>query len=97
MFDWNESNKAHIALHDVLPAEAEEVVSGDPLDLEMQVVDGEERFPQIGLTRRGRVLVVITTPRGLLTRVVTAFPASPAYQRFYFAQRGPNYGKATRT
>ncbi len=65
-FDWDDANIAHIAVHDVSPSEAEDVVLGDPVDLQMQVVDGEERFPQIGATRTGRILIVITTWRGEL-------------------------------
>ncbi len=41
---------------------------------------------QIGATRSGRILVVITTLRGGKTRVVTAFPANRAYRAFYRAQ-----------
>jgi len=96
MFDWDEGNIAHIAEHGVLPDEAEDVILGDPVDLQMQVVDGEERFPQVGATRTGRILIVITTWRGELTRVVTAYPASPAYQKFYLAQRGASNGRASR-
>jgi uncharacterized DUF497 family protein len=92
----DQSNIAHIAAHNVLPSEAEDVVFSDSIDLEMQVIDGEERFPQLGATRTGRILIVVTTFRGELTRVVTAYPASNAYQRFYFAQRGTGNGKANR-
>lgn len=97
LFDWDVSNVAHIAKHDILPSEAEDVILGDPIDLQMQVVDGEERFPQIGVTRTGRILIVITTWRGKLTRVVTAYPAAPTYQKFYFAQRGTTNGKTNRS
>jgi len=102
MFDWDESNKpngntAHIAKHGVAPLEAEDVVLGNPIDLAMQVVDGEERFPQLGATRSGRILIVITAWRGTLTRVVTAFDAPPAYRKLYLAEREFNNGKATRT
>jgi uncharacterized DUF497 family protein len=97
LFDWDASNIAHIALHGISPAEAEDAVLGDPVDLEMQVVDGEERFPQVGATRAGRILIVITTWRGGRTRVVTAYPASPAYQRFYFGQRGAGNGRQSRS
>ena len=96
MFDWDDGNVAHIAEHDVSPSEAEDVVLGDPVDLQMQVIDGDERLPQIGATRTGRILIVITTWRGELTRVVTAYPATPVYQKFYFPQRGTANGKASR-
>ena len=72
-FDWDEANVAHIALHGVTTEEAEDVVSGDPVELEAQLVNGEERFPMIGMTRSGRWLVVVITGRA--ARVVTSFDA----------------------
>jgi uncharacterized DUF497 family protein len=75
-FDWDEANIAHIAEHNVTPAEAEQVVSNNPLDLDYAVVFGEARIRQVGETSRGRILAVITTERGELTRVVTAYDAS---------------------
>lgn len=77
LFDWDSANIAHIAEHDVQPLEAEEVVVGNPLDLDYSVRDGEPRFRQVGETVAGRILAVITTERHGLTRVVTAYPASP--------------------
>jgi uncharacterized DUF497 family protein len=77
-FDWDDANIAHISEHDVLPAEAEEIVVGNPLDLDYSVRNGEPRFRQVGETVAGRVLAVITTERKGLTRVVTAYPASPS-------------------
>ena len=87
MFDWDEANIAHIAEHDVLPSEAEEVVANNPLDIGQQTRNGEARLMQIGATLSDRILVVITTLRGTKTRIVTAFPASRAYRAFYLAQK----------
>jgi uncharacterized protein len=88
MFDWDEANVAHSAEHGVTPGEAEEVVTGGgPLDLEHQTRRGEERLMQIGATAAGRVLVVITTIRGMKMRVVTAYPANRAYRAFYLAHK----------
>jgi uncharacterized protein len=78
----------HVAEHDVEPFEAEEVVTNDPLDLEEQFRNGEERLMQVGETNALRILVVVTTWRGDLIRVVTAFPATPQLRDFYVAQRG---------
>jgi uncharacterized DUF497 family protein len=88
LFDWDEANLAHVAEHDVTASEAEEAVSNSPLDIKKQARNGEERLMQIGETLSGRVLVVITTLRGVKTRVVTAFPASRAYRVFYSAHKG---------
>jgi uncharacterized DUF497 family protein len=53
-FDWDKGNLEHIAEHGVTRAEAEEVVDNDPLDLEVQMVAGEEWILQVGPTRAGR-------------------------------------------
>jgi hypothetical protein len=36
MFQWDEANLSHIAIHSVTRAEAEEVIYNSPLDLEVQ-------------------------------------------------------------
>jgi uncharacterized DUF497 family protein len=95
LFDWDAANIAHIADHGVLPNEAEEVISNNPLDIGHQMRNGEERLMQIGTTAGDRILAVITTLRGKKTRVVTAFPANRAYRAFYKAQKeGVEDGKA---
>jgi len=71
LFDWDDANIAHIAEHDVLPTEAEEVIANKPVDVGYQTRNGEERLMQIGETLAGRMLVVVTTPRKGLLRVVT--------------------------
>lgn len=93
-FDWDEGNLAHIAEHGVTTVEAEEVLDNDPLDLDVQTVDGEERILQVGLTKAGRVLMVATTWRGDELRVVTAFPASPGFRQLYLREK--NHGDVKR-
>jgi uncharacterized DUF497 family protein len=88
MFDWDDANRKHVADHGVEPSEAEEVIINDPLDLELQLINGEERVLQIGNTNDLRILVVVTTWRGKKIRVVTAFPAPPQLCRFYAANKG---------
>jgi uncharacterized DUF497 family protein len=92
LFDWNEANIAHIAEHDVTPAEAEEAVTYKQIFLNYALRSGEDRFMLIGETRSGRVLIVIVTPRNALTRVVTAYPAKPPHRAFYIAERDKKYG-----
>lgn len=94
-FDWDQANIDHIAKHGITPDEAEQVVHNDPVDLTLQLRDGEERTPQVGETNAGRILVVITTWRGRLIRVVTAFPANVALRRLYATQRGSRYAGGT--
>jgi uncharacterized DUF497 family protein len=93
-FIWDEGNLAHIAAHKVRAAEVEELLDNDPLDLEVQMVNGEERIVQVGMTRAGRVLMVATTWRGDELRVVTAFPASPGFRQLYLREK--NHGDVTR-
>ena len=73
VYQWDEANIAHIAEHDVLSHEAEEAYDSDPLFLEYCVEDGEERYREIGETRAGRILVVVSTMRGEWVRIVTAY------------------------
>ncbi len=61
MFDWDDANRRHVAEHGVAPSEAEEVVRNNPLDLEEQFRNGEDRLMQIGETDALRILVVVTT------------------------------------
>jgi uncharacterized DUF497 family protein len=88
MFDWDEDNLRHVAEHGVEPFEAEEVIANNPVDLEVQYRNGEERMLQIGETSALRILVVVTTWRGSRIRVVTAFPAAPQLRKFYAAHKG---------
>jgi hypothetical protein len=74
-FEWDDANRGHIALHQVSPDEAEQVIDNDPLDFEAETVEGEQRFTNIGHTDQGRFLLVVTTLRHSRIRVITAFPA----------------------
>ncbi len=57
-FDWDEANTGHLTRHSVIPEEAEQVVLNGPVDLGMEIVDGEERYLNLGSTTQGRVLLV---------------------------------------
>ncbi len=83
MFQWNEGNTNHIARHGVTPAEAEQVVLNEPLDMEVTLRNGEQRIVQVGETDAGRILVVVTTMRGTKIRVVTAYPAGSRLQQLF--------------
>lgn len=86
-FDWDSANTHHIAKHEISPAEAEQVVLNEPIDLRFELRHGEERIAQIGETEAGRILIVITTMREESIRVVTAFPAKERLRKFYQAQK----------
>ncbi len=82
-FLWDAGNIDHIARHDILPEEAEQVLENDPFDIARYFRNGEERLNQVGETDAGRVLVVVTTQRGEDTRVVTAHPADRDMRALY--------------
>ena len=62
-FDWDDANSGHIARHGVTPEEAEQVMLNIPVEIDYQVIDGEERFVAVGMTRAGRFLTIIWTDR----------------------------------
>jgi uncharacterized protein len=86
LFEWDDANILHIAEHSVEPEEAEEVILGDPLDIEFGVVDGEERWSYLGETNDGRILWVTITLRGKRMRVVTAFEPEKRLKVFYLEE-----------
>ena len=86
-FDWDAANLSHIAEHSVTPEEAVQVLQNDPVDLDYQVVEGEQRWVAVGVTNGGRFLLVVWTIRGLTIRVVTAFDADKRYQKVYLERR----------
>jgi len=86
-FDWDDANTGHVAGHNVLPEEAEQVILNDPVDLGMEIVKGEERYLNLGATVRGRVLLVVTTWREDRVRVVTAFEPIKRLIQFYYRER----------
>jgi len=87
-FDWDEANIGHLARHNVRPEEAEQVILRDPVDLGIQIVEGEERYLNLGPTQRGRILLVVTTWRGERVRVVTGFEPIKRLVQFYHQERG---------
>ena len=74
-FQWDNGNVDHIALHDITPQEAEQVIENDPLEMGKEVRDGELRVLHLGETDTGRIVIVSVTVRGERIRVVTAYPA----------------------
>ncbi|MGA2742438.1 MAG: hypothetical protein ABSG65_33990 [Bryobacteraceae bacterium] len=57
-FEWDRENTKHLAAHKVTPAEFEQALNNDPLDLDYEAIDGEERYRFVGLTNGGRFLRV---------------------------------------
>ena len=75
-FDWDDENKKHLDAHKVAPAEFEQLLNNDPVDLNFERIDNEERYRSVGLTNGGRLLSVVWTIRNGKVRAITAFPAS---------------------
>jgi uncharacterized DUF497 family protein len=93
-FHWDKQNIAHLALHQILPAEAEQVVLNRPLDLDSHLRNGEDRTVQIGETDAGRILIVVSTMRDKKVRVITAWPAREKLRRYFRTQkRNGNVGR----
>ncbi|MGA3237093.1 MAG: hypothetical protein ABSG03_12365 [Bryobacteraceae bacterium] len=40
-----------------MPAEFEQLLNNDPVDLDFEVIDNEERYRSVGLTNGGRFVV----------------------------------------
>jgi uncharacterized DUF497 family protein len=53
----------------------------------MEIVEGEERYLNLGATVQGRVLLVVTTWREDRVRVVTAFKPIKLLIQFYYEER----------
>ena len=75
-FDWDDENKQHVDAHKVAPEEFEQLLNNDPIDLNFEPIDNEERYRSVGLTNGGRLLSVVWTIRNGKVRAITAFPAS---------------------
>jgi len=81
--DWDDSNIRHVRRHRINPAEVQQVLYNNPLDLEYETESGEERYKSLGVTDSGRALVVVWTVRELKVRVVTAYSASGQLRQVY--------------
>ncbi len=83
---WDTWNIAHIARHDVIPEEVEEVCHGQPVT--SQTYNGRLRV--VGPTRSHRMLTVILAPTEEpgVYYPVTARPADRKERRNYGEQRG---------
>jgi hypothetical protein len=46
--DWDDDNKKHLAAHKTTPTEFEQVLNNNPLDLDYELTDNEERYRSVG-------------------------------------------------
>ena len=82
-FDWDDSNVRHLARHGVTPDEVEQFYRHDPLIVEEQLVNGEERYLALGETDAVRRLALVFTIRRFRVRFVTAYPMTREQQEIY--------------
>jgi uncharacterized protein len=86
-FDWDDANRNHLARHGISPEEAEQAVTIDPLDADVQQDESEPRILCFGRTKSGRLLTVLYAERRGKVRVVTAYEMTKSQQRVYFQDR----------
>jgi len=83
---WDDKNRTHLAAHEVAPAELEQLLNNEPVSLNYDLIDDEERYRSVGLTDGGRLLTVAWTIHNGKVRAITASPAS-ASDRKAFRER----------
>lgn len=94
---WDDNNEAHIARHEVTPAEVEEVVFGGATRFFEDDAHRPGRLVAFGVTDGGRWLVVVLdkpTSAGD-AYVVTARPQSSRERRDFFAYLGSELADIT--
>jgi hypothetical protein len=87
-FDWDQANISHVARHGVTPDEVAEAMANEAIDVDYEVVNGEQRWTSVGHSNRMRVLVVVWTMRADSVRPVTAFEAGKQLASDYLKQKG---------
>jgi uncharacterized DUF497 family protein len=88
LFAWDEKNVSHLAVHEISPEEAEQVIGNRPVDLDTHLRNGEQRTVQVGETDAGKVLIVVSTMQEKKIRIVTAWPAKERLRRYFQTQKG---------
>src|ERR1017187_4132789 len=88
LFDWADANRARLSRQDVAPEDAEQVVLGASLPLEIEERSGEDRHTELGETSAGRLLLVAWIWRRGKVRVVTAFPAKRKWRALWRRIKG---------
>jgi uncharacterized DUF497 family protein len=68
--------------------EAEQAIRNDPLDMNYEVIDGEERWRAIGHTDEYRVLLVVWTVRTGALRIVSARAVGRRARETYLRAKG---------
>ena len=87
-FDWDNDNLRHLARHRVTQQEAEQaILDENAILLEIESIYGEDRTKVLGMTRSGKLIVVIFTFRQRAIRPVTAYSAPKRLRKCYLDRR----------
>jgi uncharacterized DUF497 family protein len=88
-FEWDKNNQRHLARHGISRSEAEDVLSGNHVLLEDEMVGYEDRWIAVGSTRAGRILAVVFAVRNEAMRPITGWAADKDTTALYFKEWGP--------
>lgn len=82
-FDWDDTNVEHIARHNIVPAEVEEVF------LDAMFRKGRDRrLLAYGVTEAGRFLLVVSKIKANnIARIITARDMTKAEKRYYLRHK----------
>jgi uncharacterized DUF497 family protein len=86
IFEWDEDKEIANTTKHKIDFEEAKTLFNDPLLLTFPDADHSEdemRFINIGLSTKGRVLVLIHTERGNSTRIISCRKATKNERRFY--------------
>ena len=87
-FEWDAANVKHLARHRITTEEVEQVFSSNPVIVDHQVIDEEDRWSSVGITQSLRALVIVFTVRGERVRPITGWEADKETQKDYFRKGG---------
>lgn len=89
-FEWDRANIEHIAEHNVVPEEAEQVFfdTNQVIDEDVKHSVTEKRLLIIGKTKKGRLLYQVFTIRGNKIRVISSRDINKKEVAFYEKKTG---------
>lgn len=87
-FEWDDANRAHLKRHRVAHEEFEQVIRNEAFDLDYFTESGEGRYKSVGITDKGRILIVVWIVRDGRIRAVTSYRAPKRLEAFYLSRLG---------
>ena len=87
-FEWDDANRAHLRSHQVTQEEFEQVIRNGAFDLDYEAESGEGRYKSVGVTGKGRILLVVWTVRNGRIRAVTSYRAPKRLQEYFLDNSG---------